>query len=73
MTQQDAPSETAPPEVIAESVPPQPQAPPPQTSAPSGPAPWFGYIGFGIAIVSMFIGIAGMVYAIIWFIGWTRS
>ncbi|HSZ54832.1 MAG TPA: hypothetical protein VK797_04180 [Tepidisphaeraceae bacterium] len=36
-------------------------------------SPWFGYIGIGIALVAMLIGLAGVVVAIFVFIGWTQG
>jgi hypothetical protein len=54
-----------------------------QSAAPFAPAdgegdrdntsPWFGYIGLGIALVAMLIGLAGVVAAIFLFIGWTQG
>ncbi|HSU66672.1 MAG TPA: hypothetical protein VLJ39_07360 [Tepidisphaeraceae bacterium] len=34
---------------------------------------WFGYIGVGIAVVSLGIGIVGMVFVIRFIIGWLGS
>jgi hypothetical protein len=34
---------------------------------------WFGYIGVGIALASMLLGIAGIVLAVRYFIGWFGS
>ena len=70
------------PEIIDATYEPQPvpQAPPAEVieaaaalSRPREPAPWFGYIGLAIAVVSMLIGLAGLVVGVIYFIGWTRS
>jgi hypothetical protein len=36
-------------------------------------APWFGYIGVGIAIVAMLIGIAGMALGILYAWRWMGS
>jgi len=36
-------------------------------------APWFGYIGMGIAIAAMLIGFAGMVLFILYFLGWSQG
>jgi hypothetical protein len=36
-------------------------------------SPWFGYIGVGIALVAMLIGLAGVVAAVIYFISWTQG
>jgi hypothetical protein len=73
VTQQDSPSDAAPDQVPAEPQPLEYRSPLPQASAPPDPPTWFGYIGLGIAIFSLLIGVAGMVFAVIWFIGWTRS
>ena len=35
--------------------------------------PWFGYIGLGIAMVSMVIGLAGIVAAVFFFFRWTQG
>jgi hypothetical protein len=32
------------------------------------PAPWFGFIGLGIALVAMLLGIGGMVWAVWYFL-----
>lgn len=32
------------------------------------PAPWFGFIGLGIALVAMLLGIAGVVWAVWYFL-----
>jgi hypothetical protein len=69
VTQQDASGDSTPAEITG-SQPPEHQTPPSQR-APEG-APWFGYIGLGIALVSMLLGIAAIVFAVFWFIGWTR-
>jgi len=37
---------------------------------PGEPAPWFGYIGFGIVIAAMLLGFAGMVLGALWFVRW---
>lgn len=37
------------------------------------PAPWFGYIGMGIAITAMLVGFAGMVLFILYFLGWSQG
>lgn len=34
--------------------------------------PWFGYIGLGIIIVSMVVGLVGVVVAVFFFIRWTQ-
>jgi hypothetical protein len=36
-------------------------------------APWFGYIGVGIAIVAMLIGIAGMALGVLYVWRWMGS
>ena len=43
-----------------------------ETKAPerNEPAPWFGYIGLMLAIVSMFVGLLLVVVGAIWFIRW---
>lgn len=39
-----------------------------------GEAPsWFGYIGVGIAIAAMLLGIAAMVFAVRYLAGWVGS
>lgn len=74
MTQQDAPSDPPSSEVPAETQPPlEYRSPAPQSSAPSDSPTWFGYIGLAIAMFSLLIGVLGMIFAIVWFIGWTRS
>jgi hypothetical protein len=38
-----------------------------------GEAPsWFGYIGVGIAMVAMLLGIAGMVFAVMYLVKWAQ-
>lgn len=72
MTQQDGSGGSRPADV-ADGSPLEYQTPSPANqSAPEG-TPWFGYIGVGIALVSMLLGIAAVVFAVFWFIGWTRS
>jgi len=34
------------------------------------PAPWFGYIGLMLAIVSMIVGLLLMIVGVVWFIRW---
>jgi hypothetical protein len=34
------------------------------------PPSWFGYIGVGIALVAMLIGIAGMVLGVMYVVAW---
>ena len=34
--------------------------------------PWFGYIGLGIILVSMVVGLIGVVLAVFFFIRWTQ-
>jgi len=36
-------------------------------------APWFGYIGVGIALAAMLLGIAGMAMAVMYLWRWTGS
>ena len=50
----------------------QSPAPPTEPSADTS-APWFGYIGLGIAIVAMLLGLASVVVAVLVFIGWTQG
>lgn len=72
MTQQDGSGDSSQPD--ATGSPPLEYQSPQTTDAPAPQgAPWFGYIGLGIALVSLLIGIAGVVFAVFWFIGWTRS
>lgn len=70
VTQQDASGDSTPAEVTSS----QPLEHQTRASrpAPEG-APWFGYIGLGIALVSMLLGVAAVVFAVFWFIGWTRK
>ena len=72
MTQQDVPGDSSSADPPAESAPLEYQAPAPDRPAPQA-TPWFGYIGLGIALVSMLLGIAAVIFAIFWFVGWTRS
>jgi hypothetical protein len=49
---------------------------PPETSSQrplDNSSPWFGYIGIGIALVSMLLGLVGVVAAVIYFISWTQG
>lgn len=39
----------------------------------AAPAPLFGYIGVGIAMVAMLLGVAGMIIGVVWFIGWLNA
>lgn len=73
MTQQDASSDPPSDDVPAESQPLEYRSPPQQASAPSDSPTWFGYIGLGIAMFSLLLGVLGMIFAILWFIRWTRS
>ena len=43
----------------------------PQNS-PAASAPWFGYIGLGITLVAMAVGLAAVVIAVLYFLhgGW---
>ena len=43
----------------------------PEASDPQAaePAPWFGYIGLGIAVAAMLLGFLGMIMAVIWLVG----
>ena len=36
-------------------------------------SPWFGYIGIGIALVAMLLGMAGVIAVVVYFIGWTQA
>jgi len=49
------------------------RTPDPKSSPAAGPAPLFGYIGVGIAIAAMLVGLAGMIFGVIWFIGWMNG
>jgi hypothetical protein len=49
-----------------------PASPDPQAQIDDS-APWFGYIGMGIALVAMLLGLAGVVAAVLLFIGWTQG
>lgn len=72
MTRQDEPDEV----ISASDAKAQPlenHRPAPAPGALSDGPSWFGFIGLGIALVSLLIGIAGVVVAVIWFIGWTHS
>lgn len=73
MTQHDAPNDPPSVEAPAEAQPLEYRSPGPHSSVPSDSPTWFGYIGLGIALFSLLIGVAGIVFAIVWFIGWTRS
>lgn len=76
MTPQDAPKDApGDPHSSEQDTDPQPsgQRSPAHPVARADAPSWFGYIGLGIALASLLIGVAGMVLAVFWFIGWTRS
>ena len=50
-----------------------PAAPAESDAKRDNTSPWFGYIGIGIALVAMVIGLIGVVAAVIYFIGWTQG
>lgn len=50
-----------------------PPAPAESDARHDNSAPWFGYIGFGIALIAMLIGLVGVVAAVFYFISWTQG
>jgi hypothetical protein len=44
----------------------------PQTQTDTS-TPWFGYIGIGIALVAMVLGLVGVVAGVVLFISWTQK
>ena len=49
-----------------------PASPPESDAKRDSNSPWFGFIGLGIALVAMLIGLIGVVAGVIYFIGWTQ-